>query len=471
MKKVILLNALLLAAGAVAQVKVWTGGGIGMGYLGSAPTSGYKVQISGNTLFTSATGSTSFSAAMIRGNNGNSTASTPEYTWNADNTSGIFHVGVGNYGFSTSGTERFRINGGTLTTYGNFNFASSTSAITSCAFIRGTNTWGAAGTPEYSWNGDGDCGMFHPGADILGFSTNASERMRLTNNGLLIGTTSDPGNVRLFVAAATGNQAIYSSTSFSTDWNYHQINNVNRGNTKGFVVQLNGTDQFQVFGNGNVWCAGTYSSSDKTLKENIDTLTGALNKVLQLQGVTYNFKSSVTGVANPKKEIGLIAQDVEAVLPEAVATNDKGLKGIAYQHMVALLIEAIKEQDKKITKLQNDLAVCCTSGQRNMENKGETGNMAERNPDTQLVEAKLWQNNPNPFGQSSVIKCFIPQKSKAATLLIFDMNGTLKKTITLNERGEGLVIIHAREFIAGMYLYSLIVDGQEVDTKKMILTE
>ncbi|HXB42312.1 MAG TPA: hypothetical protein VNZ49_17365 [Bacteroidia bacterium] len=55
--------------------------------------------------------------------------------------------------------------------------------------------------------------------------------------------------------------------------------------------------------------------------------------------------------------------------------------------------------------------------------------------------------------------------------MIFDLNGSLKKTITIIAKGEVNVTINGKELIAGMYNYSLIVDGQEIDTKKMILTE
>jgi hypothetical protein len=123
--------------------------------------------------------------------------------------------------------------------------------------------------------------------------------------------------------------------------------------------------------------------------------------------------------------------------------------------------------------LNGDLNSCCNAraGQRTI-NDGNNIDVKNQTINGSIdITAKLFQNNPNPFNQTSIIKCFIPETSKAASLLVFDMNGTLKKTIAVNGKGEVNVTINAKEFIAGMYYYSLIVDGQEIDTKKMILTE
>ena len=58
-----------------------------------------------------------------------------------------------------------------------------------------------------------------------------------------------------------------------------------------------------------------------------------------------------------------------------------------------------------------------------------------------------------------------------AALYIYNMNGRQLKTIDLTARGEGEIMINGGELAAGMYLYSLVADGQEVATKRMILTE
>jgi hypothetical protein len=90
-------------------------------------------------------------------------------------------------------------------------------------------------------------------------------------------------------------------------------------------------------------------SSDRTLKENILPLTNSLEKVEQLQGVSFDWKES------GDESIGLIAQDVEKIFPELVSTNSEGLKSVEYGNLVAVLIEAVKEQQKQIDSLQEQI--------------------------------------------------------------------------------------------------------------------
>ena len=85
--------------------------------------------------------------------------------------------------------------------------------------------------------------------------------------------------------------------------------------------------------------------------------------------------------------------------------------------------------------------------------------------------AVLYQNAPNPFSQDTEIKFYIPENVKVAQLCIYNMQGTQIKQILITQRGEGLRWISGSELSAGMYLYALIADGKEVDTKRMILTK
>ena len=79
------------------------------------------------------------------------------------------------------------------------------------------------------------------------------------------------------------------------------------------------------------------SSSDKRMKKGIKTVTGALDAVDALRGVTFTWKDSNT------QAIGLIAQEVQEVLPEVVTTDDDGYMGIKYTNVIGVLVEAIKE--------------------------------------------------------------------------------------------------------------------------------
>lgn len=92
--------------------------------------------------------------------------------------------------------------------------------------------------------------------------------------------------------------------------------------------------------------------SDQTLKTNITPITSALSKVLQLNGVEFDFIDGVNCGYLRKHQIGLIAQDVNKVIPEVVGKNNDGTLGVSYQHLVAVLIEAIKEQQQEIEELK-----------------------------------------------------------------------------------------------------------------------
>ena len=87
--------------------------------------------------------------------------------------------------------------------------------------------------------------------------------------------------------------------------------------------------------------------SDIKLKENVELIAGALDKVEELRGVTYN-RVDLDG---KPKHVGLIAQDVEAVVPEAVAEVD-GTKTVAYGNLVGLLVEAVKELRAEVKELR-----------------------------------------------------------------------------------------------------------------------
>jgi hypothetical protein len=103
-------------------------------------------------------------------------------------------------------------------------------------------------------------------------------------------------------------------------------------------------------GTGNFTASGDINSnSDERLKENIDTIQGALNKVLALRGVTFNLKDNPS-----ERKIGLIAQEVEKIIPEVVKEDrsEDRILSVSYANIVALLIEAIKEQQEQIDKLK-----------------------------------------------------------------------------------------------------------------------
>ncbi len=121
-----------------------------------------------------------------------------------------------------------------------------------------------------------------------------------------------------------------------------------------FIVRLNGGDRFTVFPSGNATLDGTLTqSSDARFKKDIQPLSNSLNNIMRLQGYRYRWNAELN--KDTAMQIGLIAQNVESVLPELVITAENGMKSVAYQNLVPVLIEAIKDQQQQIEELKKRL--------------------------------------------------------------------------------------------------------------------
>lgn len=111
---------------------------------------------------------------------------------------------------------------------------------------------------------------------------------------------------------------------------------------------------YKLYVNGGIYASNYSSGSDKRLKKNIKPIDKALSLVEKLQGVRFEWKTEEFKDRNFEKgvQIGLIAQDVEPVIPEIVKTDNDGYKAISYEKLTAVLLEAIKEQNKRIKALE-----------------------------------------------------------------------------------------------------------------------
>ena len=110
-------------------------------------------------------------------------------------------------------------------------------------------------------------------------------------------------------------------------------------------ISAQGNAQF----NGNIVAGGSITAfSDARLKDNITKIPDALNKLNQLKGVTYTRKD----LATDTQYAGLIAQDVQKVLPEAVLETKGDKLAVDYNGIIGLLVEAIKELETKVAKLE-----------------------------------------------------------------------------------------------------------------------
>ncbi len=216
-------------------------------------------------------------------------------------------------------------------------------------------------------------------------------------------------------------------------------------------------------------------TSDKNMKQNINyKYEDVMAKIRALKPAMYNFKPELFGNAPEEvksklcsvKQHGMIAQDLLMVFPELVDKDEKtGLLGVNYTGLIPVLISGMQEQDKQISDLKNQLNSCCSKNSTLINNNVSDNNIKP-------LRSYLAQNNPNPYKNETTIKYSINEEvNSSSSILFFDMSGKLLKSIAVDKTGEGAIIINGRDFVPGMYYYTLIVNGKEIDTKKMILTE
>jgi hypothetical protein len=98
-----------------------------------------------------------------------------------------------------------------------------------------------------------------------------------------------------------------------------------------------------------------FASSDERLKANKTLLTESLAKVSQLNGYEFDWIPMRGIHENEGHDIGVIAQEVERILPEIVTTRENGYMAVKYEKIVPLLIEAIKELSAEVEKLKRDI--------------------------------------------------------------------------------------------------------------------
>ena len=152
------------------------------------------------------------------------------------------------------------------------------------------------------------------------------------------------------LASALGDDANFSTTvTNSLAGKASTGTSISAGNGLSGGGDLSGNRTISMSGNftGSFTATGDITAfSDENLKYNIETIDGALGKVEGIRGVTWNRKE------DDSRATGVVAQELEAVLPEAVHTNAEGLKSVAYGNITGLLIEAVKELSAQVAELK-----------------------------------------------------------------------------------------------------------------------
>ncbi len=213
--------------------------------------------------------------------------------------------------------------------------------------LKGLNVGSATGAVA----GDG---FFSGGVKILGALPGGENALAVTN--MRLGVVGGLGRI-LFEDAGSGLWSIDNSSGslrffvpgsvkmFITSAGHVAIGTVTDG---GYMFQV----VVDASNEGHVDSTGAWArSSDARLKQDIIDLGPSLAKVLALRPVRYRSANDITG----KQQVGLIAQEVQAIVPEVVESDSRGTLGVAYGSLVPLLIAAIQEQQIEIEALKAKL--------------------------------------------------------------------------------------------------------------------
>ena len=266
------------------------------------------------------------------------------------------------------------------------------------------------------------------------------------------------------------------------------VGDVSRAANNGFghIGVLGISDDDANFG-GNKW-AGYFvgsvvvtgivnSPSDRKFKTDITDEKNMMSKLMLLKPKSYLFdtKNNKNMSFSRKLQHGLISQEVEEVFPELVqdilgpssSSNPKEdgkptlYKSLIYNGLIPMLLKGIQEQQAEIDALKEQIKSNTTLV---LSNKTEVPTEVEN------AAFSLSQNIPNPFTESTVISYNIPANVNRALLAIFDLNGKMLLQYNLVQ-GKNQLTIRGSQLPAGMYIYSLIADGAEVVSKRMVLSK
>lgn len=235
--------------------------------------------------------------------------------------------------------------------------------------------------------------------------------------------------------------------------------------------------------NGDIHNAGGVVTSDKKLKSDIRSFDYGLDAILKIEPVFFKYNGKAD-IVSDRTHVGVIAQDMRKVIPEIVeewefvkhdvANQNKVLKREDYLAVQSdaiqyVLVNAIKQQQGMIDALQKD-------NEEMRQKLDEVLTMLADNDEKITREsldgtglAYLKQNTPNPFESTTNVEYFVPEGTTAAAIVITANNGQVIKEISINHMGQGKINLSAQNIPAGIYRYSLHLDGKVIDTKTMSL--
>jgi len=286
-------------------------------------------------------------------------------------------------------------------------------------------------------------------------------------------------NISLSGAALTsGVRANVSGTSTGTS--YGVYGSVFNSSATGFGAGIYGrattnSNRYAGYFNGNVFTTGLYLPSDEKLKTNVKDEVSVLDKLTQLDAVTYTFKENEHLNLPGGLQHGFMAQNLEEVFPELLTTINKPIfdkedkeigtyeyKAVNYVGMVSILTSSIQELKEEVKTLKNQIEAMNIQAASDKEE-------AQLNTQDEVGEVgfSMEQNKPNPFTNQTVINYTLPSNTKA-TISVVDLSGKFIKDYNVsNEKGQ--LTINSSEIGRGIFVYALISDNEVIITRKMII--
>jgi hypothetical protein len=194
-------------------------------------------------------------------------------------------------------------------------------------------------------------------------------------------------------------------------------------------------------------------------------------RLMQVTARTYNSKKDTEVNAAANLQHGFAADELEKVFPELVKTinqpvfdqsgkltNTISVKAIDYDGMIPILVSTVQELNNKIAELEKALETADSKANRGLQTNADSGSKG----------VFLNQNVPNPFSDRTTIRYQLLEGTSKASLIIFDMNGGIKKEFPLTEN-KSEITVTASQIGKGLFIYSLVQNGQILETKKMII--
>jgi hypothetical protein len=190
----------------------------------------------------------------------------------------------------------------------------------------------------------------------------------------------------------------------------------------------------------------------------------SFNKFVGVEESSHNNRSVAR--EKPLRHTGFVAQEVEAIVKKTgyvfhgvdAPKNEKDYYGIRYEEFVVPLVKAVQELSAKVEEQQQTISALLlkddSSEQKATDSQGSI----------------LYDATPNPFSSETEVKMKLAETVQNASVIIYNMEGKELKSFMVKTRGETSVKISSNELQAGMYLYTLLVDGKIVSTKRMVLT-